>query len=236
MSFLDSIKQSALEVLHGTVNALHAQFAASLAQAGHPVTAEAHVDTLVQTAVKAGNGSGNGVAPNYADHALATFSTSMTAALLQFAQAHLPAKFQGAAEEAASTATAAIEGKHMNLGDIAETALKIGADVAAAVVPGAAPIVAIAEPLVEAVVKSAAAGASVEQAATPVVAAVAPVAEQAANQLASAVTADVAAEADKALPGAGALVTALEGAAVAAVTAPTPASADTAPSANTQGM
>lgn len=106
MAFLDALKQDALSVLHATANALHAQLANTLAQAGHAVSEDDHVDTLVASARAAATGAASApaasrTAPNYADAALATFTHSMTAALIQFAQQHLPAKFQGVAAEAA---------------------------------------------------------------------------------------------------------------------------------------
>lgn len=106
MSFLDALKDSALNVLTTTVNALHAQFANTLIQAGHDVSTDAHVDTLMQTALSAaqstGKPQGAGAAPNYADHALATFSQGMGQAMSVFAHAFLPAKFQPIADAAAS--------------------------------------------------------------------------------------------------------------------------------------
>lgn len=106
MSFLDALKDSALNVLHTTVNALHAQFANTLIQAGHDVSLDAHADTLVQVALGAaqstGKPQGAGAAPNYADHALATFSQGMGAALSTFAHAFLPEKFQPIADAAAN--------------------------------------------------------------------------------------------------------------------------------------
>lgn len=100
MSFLDALKTDALAALHATANALHAQFARTLAQAGHDVTEDDPVEKLVQCATCAGSQTAAAttgvVAPvplNYADAALATFNQSMTAALIGFAQQHLPQKF-----------------------------------------------------------------------------------------------------------------------------------------------
>lgn len=133
MSFLDSLKQDALAVLHATTLALHAQLANTLSQAGHAVTEEDHVDTLVSAARAAATGAANATiasntAPNYADAALATFTHSMTAALIQFAQQHLPAKFQGVAQEAAS---------------IVEPIVDATEDAALAAVPGTVKVAAV---------------------------------------------------------------------------------------------
>jgi hypothetical protein len=156
MSFLDSLKQDALAVLHATANALHAQLANTLSQAGHAVTEADHVDTLVNTARAAATGAASAVAsstiaPNYADAALATFNQSMTAALIQFAQQHLPAKFQGVAADAAQTVADTTAGKSTVV-TLVDDGLKIAGATLSAVIPGAAPIAAIVEPLAEEVV------------------------------------------------------------------------------------
>lgn len=159
MSFLDALKQDALAVLHATANALHAQLANTLAQAGHGVTENDHVDTLVAAARGAATGAASApiastVAPNYADAALATFSQSMTAALVQFAQQHLPAKFQGVAAVAASVAEDATASKPI-AATIIDDGLKLAEVVLSATIPGAAPIAAVVEPLVEEAVNAA---------------------------------------------------------------------------------
>jgi len=138
MSFLDTLKQDALAVFHATANALHAQLANTLSQAGHPVTEADHVDTLVQTAANAATGAANAaqastVAPNYADAALATFTQAMTAAAVQFAQAHLPAKFQGVAADVAQVATDVVSGAK-SLDDVKQAAETVAAPAAAAIV------------------------------------------------------------------------------------------------------
>jgi hypothetical protein len=156
MSFLDSLKQDALAVLHATANALHAQLANTLAQAGHSVTEGDHVDTLVNTAQAAATGAASApaastTAPNYADAALATFNQSMTVALINFAQQHLPAKFQGIASEAtAAIADATASGA--SLETVIDDGLKIAQTVVTAELPAAAPIAAAVEPLAEEVV------------------------------------------------------------------------------------
>lgn len=225
MSFLDSLKQDALAVLHATANALHAQLANTLSQAGHPVTEDDHVDTLVQSAQAAATGAAGApqastTAPNYADHALATFNQSMTAALIQFAQQHLPAKFQGVAADAVQAASNVLADGKVTAGEAASAVANVGAAVAAAVVPGAAPIAGAAAAIVNAV----ASGATSAQDAA---ASVAETAVQAGASIAEAA-------ADKALPGAGALV----GAAIDALetTFAKSSTADTTPAANTSGV
>lgn len=225
MSFLDSLKQDALAVLHATANALHAQLANTLSQAGHPVTEADHVDTLVQTAQASATGSAgapvaSSVAPNYADAALATFNQSMTAALIQFAQQHLPAKFQGVAAGAVQAASDVLDDGKVTASEAASAVANVGAAVAAAVVPGAAPIAAAAAAIVNSV-------ASGETSAKDAATSVADTALQAGGAIASAA-------ADKALPGAGALVSAAVEAIEAAVTGKS--AADTTPAANTSGM
>lgn len=153
MAFLDALKQDALAVLHSTANALHAQLANTLAQAGHAVSEADHVDTIVGVARAAATGAANAVAastvaPNYADAALATFSQSMTAALIQFAQQHLPAKFQGVAEAATAAIADATAGKP-GAAALVDDGLKVAEVAISAEIPAAAPIAALAEPLLE---------------------------------------------------------------------------------------
>jgi len=155
MSFLDSLKQDALAVLHATANALHAQLANTLAQAGHAVTEADHVDTLVKTAQAAATGAASApaastIAPNYADAALARFNQSMMVALVQFAQQHLPAKFQGVAEEAATVVETAAAGAPVAA--IVDDGLKVAQAAVSVVEPSAAPIAAVVEPIVEQVI------------------------------------------------------------------------------------
>jgi len=137
MSFLDTLRQDALAVFHATANALHAQLANTLSQAGHPVTEADHVDTLVQTASNAATGAASAAqasttAPNYADAALATFTQAMTAAAVQFAQAHLPAKFQGVAADVAQVASSVISGA-TSLDDVKQAAETVAVPAATAI-------------------------------------------------------------------------------------------------------
>lgn len=156
MAFLDALKQDALAVLHSTANALHAQLANTLAQAGHAVSEADHVDTLVSAARGAATGFASAsaaatTAPNYADAALATFSQSMTAALIQFAQQHLPAKFQGVAETAVTVVADAVASKPTTA-ELVGDGLKIAEAIVSAEIPAAAPIAAVVEPLIEGLV------------------------------------------------------------------------------------
>lgn len=154
MSFLDTLKQDALAIFQATANALHAQLANTLSQAGHPVTEADHVDTLVQTAVNASTGAANAAqavttAPNYADAALATFSTAMTSAAVQFAQAHLPAKFQGVAADAVGAVSNVVAGGTPSVATAVSAAAGIAASVGEALAPQAAPLISAAEAIVE---------------------------------------------------------------------------------------
>jgi hypothetical protein len=160
MSFLDSLKLSAESILTATSNALHAQLANTLSQAGHPVSEDDHVDTLVSTALGAAVATNvpaaTAQAPNYADHALATFSTSMTAAMIQFAQAFLPAKFQGVAAAATSAAATVVNDvKSGNVAAIVNDVAGVASSVVAAVAPEAAPLVAAAKQIAKAVTDNA---------------------------------------------------------------------------------
>ena len=232
MSFLDSLKQDALAVLHATANALHAQLANTLSQAGHPVSEADHVDTLVQTAQAAATGAAGApvastTAPNYADAALATFNQSMTAALIQFAQQHLPAKFQGVATDAVQSVSNMVADGKVTAAEAASTAANIAASAVAVTAPQAAPIVNDVAATVQAVASGAT---TAQQAATSVATTVAATALQAGESIAEAA-------ANEALPGAGELVAAGVSALEAAFGGtPHGASADTAPSANSSGM
>jgi hypothetical protein len=203
---------SALDILHSTVNALRADFAGKLRAAGHDVDADAHVDTLVASATAAAAGSGQ--PPTYADAALASFSLSMTHALLQFASAHLPPQFQPIAQDAApaieQTALDLAEHKPIDKSDLLGTVLHVAETAASVLIPGAAPVVALAGAAIEAVEH----GTSASDVGDSVVHAVGGAVEQAAE-----------AAAEKALPGvggalAGAAVEALEKAADDALTHP----------------
>jgi hypothetical protein len=245
MSFLDALKTNALNVLHATVNALHAQFAASLAQAGHDVNADTHVNDLVQTAVTAGAATGKpaGTAtPNYADHALATFSQSMTAAMLAFAQSHLPAKFQPVGEEAAQVAndvvSAAATGTHVDAAAVGDTVTKVAASAITAAVPGAAPIVAVAEPIIESLEHAFEGGRSAGEEMETVAQQAAPVVETAAATAATELAGTATAELSKVVPAdtASALVGAGE-ALISSFVHPSSESApDKTPAPNTQGV
>jgi hypothetical protein len=231
MSFLDSLKQDALAVFHATANALHAQLANGLAQAGHSVSEDDHVDTLVQTAAAASTNSGapaavaSTTAPNYADNLLATFVQSMTAASVAFAQAHLPAKFQGVASDAAQAVTSVLADGKVTAGEAVSAAANVAAAAVSAVAPGAAPVAAIVSNIVDAVASGASSAsdvaATVEQTAVPVAAA--------------AISAGVniaETEADKVAPGLGAVVGALASVGESVLTG----KSDTTPAANTSGV
>lgn len=147
MSFLDSLQSAALAALHTTANSLHADFATKLAQAGHDVSPDDHADKLVAAATTAVAKPGE--PPTYADHALAQFTVGMTGALLQFASAHLPDKFKplgAAVEQAAETLPS-----EPTQGDLLDEGLKIAETVAAVAIPGAAPVLALAEAVAHAV-------------------------------------------------------------------------------------
>lgn len=157
MSLIETLRQDALGVLHTTVNALHAQLANTLAQAGHAVSEADHVDTLVGVARAAATGAASAVvasttAPNYADAALATFGQSMTVALVQFAQQHLPAKFQSGAAGGAAAAGDDATGSEPVGATTIDDGVKLARIAISAAIPEAAPIAAVVAPLAEGVV------------------------------------------------------------------------------------
>jgi hypothetical protein len=212
MSLFSDFKTNAVAVFQAAATALHAQFASALAQAGHPVTVDDHVDTLAAHAATSEAGG----------TALQTFAQGMTALMTTFAQAHLPAKFQPVAAAAAGAVSDALAGNKSALEDDALKAAAVAVSIAA---PEAAPIVAIAEPIAEqALTGGAAAGASTAALAGASLA-------QTAVSVGETVVEGLA---NKALPGSGALVgAALE---VAASTFQGDSAPDTTPTMNTQGM
>lgn len=151
MSFFDEIKADALAMLQATANALHAQFARTLAQAGHDVTEDDPVEKLVACATCAGSVANApatsapvAIAPNYADAALATFNQSMTAALIGFAQQHLPEKFQATATNTIKGVSSALADGQIDGKEAANLAIGAALGAATAALPAALPAIAIA--------------------------------------------------------------------------------------------
>lgn len=153
MSILDTLRQDALDALHATVNSLHSDFAAKLVAAGHDVSADDHTDKLVAAASTAAAQPGQ--PPTYADAALASFSLSMTHALLAFATQHLPAKFQpilAAAEPGVDQLALDLgENKPVEKSSLIDDVVKVAETAASVLIPGAAPVVALVEGVREAV-------------------------------------------------------------------------------------
>jgi hypothetical protein len=104
-----AVKPDALAALHGSAEALHANLVSALTDAGHvlPGRPPKPYDT-VAIALDAGTAS-PGTPPNYADHALAAYQTGLAAAMMAFARAHLPERFQPAAELAARAVDEALD-------------------------------------------------------------------------------------------------------------------------------
>lgn len=124
----DDIKADALGTLESTFNQLHADLAHKLDAAGVPASVDEHTDTLIAKALDAGAALPAGwvqtVAPNSADHALATFKTQMAAAMIKFAEAHLPAKYFPAVELAGTALDEALDGDTSNDSQIAGHAIE----------------------------------------------------------------------------------------------------------------
>ena len=94
------VKPDALLALHGSAEALHANLVGALTDAGHALPEDPKPTETVAVAIGAGAATSTSP-PNYADHALAAYQTGLATAMLAFARAHMPAKFQPAAELAA---------------------------------------------------------------------------------------------------------------------------------------
>jgi len=97
MTDTNDIKPDALADLHAGAEVELNVLTTKLAAAGAEVNRGASEQAAIAAAQAQGN---NGGVPNYADHALAAYQTGMAALLIAFARAHLPAKFQPAAEQA----------------------------------------------------------------------------------------------------------------------------------------
>ena len=240
MSFLDAIKQDALATFNAVANALHAQFANTLSQAGHAVTPSDTVDTLVTTASSAAANAPTEAHAAVANNALATFTTGLTAAALQFAQAHLPAKFQSSASAAIQTAgnvaAAVASGSTLDAQSIATDLTRVAAGAVAAAVPGVAPIVSAVEPLVESVESALTSSAPAANVAAAVEQAAAPAVTAAVQTGAAAVESTLAAEVDKVAPGAGASLVSAGVAAIEQAAGVGTASPDQTPAANPNGV
>lgn len=119
----DDTKADALGTLESTFNQLHADLAHKLDAAGVPASVDEHTDTLIAKALDAGAATAT-AAPNSADHALATFKTQMAAAMIKFAEAHLPAKYFPAVELAGTALDEALDGDTSNDSQIAGHAIE----------------------------------------------------------------------------------------------------------------
>lgn len=109
----DGANLDALLALHGSAEALHANLVGALTDAGHVLDADPKPYDTVAVALDAGTAA-PGVPPNYADHALAAYQTGLATAMLAFARAHLPVKFQPAAELAARAVDEALDNDPTN--------------------------------------------------------------------------------------------------------------------------
>lgn len=94
--------------LHDAANTLHHSLATSLQVAGVNASTDDPAEVLIAKAKAAGQASPT-VAPNSADIALASFNIGLTAAMLRFAQAHLPARYQPLAEKVIETGVPLVE-------------------------------------------------------------------------------------------------------------------------------
>lgn len=102
------VKPDALLALQGSAEALHANLVGALTDAGHVLPEDPKPAETVAVAIDAGAATST-APPNYADHALAVYQTGMATAMMAFARAHLPAKFQPAAELAARALDEALD-------------------------------------------------------------------------------------------------------------------------------
>jgi len=164
------VTPNTLANFHSAVAGIHAQFANTLAQAGNDVSETNSASELLNVAAAVSNTigkpPGTEAAPNYADFALHAFMMSMQSAAIAFAAAHLPDKFKPVIGQLNATVQAALTGVPANSSAASDTAasepvevVDATLNVAAAAVdiahPEAAPIVAIAEPVIEDVVNGA---------------------------------------------------------------------------------
>lgn len=133
MTDTNTIQSDALTALHAGAEALHADLVFKLNAAGENVDHNGPEALTVAVAKLAGNTGSNipgSSVPNYADHALATYQTGMAALLIAFARAHLPAKFQPAAEQAVLAVADVLAGGPANNAQALEHGVEAVVDVA----------------------------------------------------------------------------------------------------------
>ena len=150
---LETIQQDILGAYQAAVAGIHAQFANTLAQAGHNVseanTASELINSAVAVAQTMGKSAAANVAPNYADFALHAFMVSMERAAITFAAAHLPDKYKPVFGALSADVQDAIGGEHVSVATVVEdTTAAAGAAVEMAE-PTLAPVVELAEPVVQ---------------------------------------------------------------------------------------
>jgi hypothetical protein len=152
MSF-DAIKQDALALFRAAVIGIHAQFANTLVQAGHAVSEESTASELLNSAAGAANTIGKpaaaNAAPNYADFALHAFMVSMEHAAVNFAAAHLPDKYKPVMGAITAEVQAAVTGQPVSEAQVVDAVVDAAGAAVDIAEPELAPIVTLAEPIVE---------------------------------------------------------------------------------------
>lgn len=152
MSF-ETVNQDILIAYHAAVAQIHARLANTLAQAGHPVSEENTASELINSAAAVaqtiGKPAAANVAPNYADFALGAFMDAMTQAAITFAAAHLPAEYKPVEEALSADVQAALGGAPVTAAAVVEDVTEAAGAAASIAEPELAPVVALAEPVVE---------------------------------------------------------------------------------------
>lgn len=150
---LETIKEDVLAAYKAAVAGIHAQFANTLAQAGHAVNETNSSSQLINSAAAAANSlgkpAGANAAPNYADFALNAYMNSMGNAASQFAAAHLPDQYKPLIEEMDAGVLALMGLKPISKTEVVEGVTKAVETAAAIAEPAAAPVIAVAAPIIE---------------------------------------------------------------------------------------
>jgi hypothetical protein len=149
------INPSVLANFQAAAAGIHAQFANTLAQAGLPVTEQHTASQLINAAAQASSMVGKpfnpGTAPNYADFALQGFLHTMEQLAIQFAAQHLPDRLKPVLADLSAGVQTALGGVKADAPVLAKDVTEIAAAAVSVADPAAAPIVAAAEPVAEAI-------------------------------------------------------------------------------------
>lgn len=132
------------QTFRNTVEGLLTQLAAALQLAGHNVSADDHVDVLRGVALEAAAVTGKtvppGTAPNYADHALALFDTSIAGVLMEFAKQYLPERFKPLADHVAHVVDTTLEDGKVTVAEVIGGVISVANKAVDEFIPAVSPV------------------------------------------------------------------------------------------------